>query len=164
MYCLFSTITPQFLNALIQLSTLFIWLTKGVFLSCYCKYVYAIINHKRPGRACQRRLSRLDSTIALKFLNTFMYLSFYVSMPPSICPSFYRQLLNTICGVVSGYNGKICTRSIKCPAHNDTQRRDVSTTRLKIPADAVHAADVIGLKTCMPYLNLLEEISVLKRS
>ena len=85
-------------------------------------------------------------------------------MPPSICPSVYRQLLNTICGVVSGYNGKICTRSIKCPAHNDTQRRDVSTTRLKIPADAVHAADVIGLKTCMPYLNLWEEISVLKRS
>ena len=63
----------------------------------------------------------------------YIYVSifFYLSMPPSICPSVYRQLLNTICGVVSGYNGKICTRSIKCPAHNDTQRRDVSATRLK---------------------------------
>jgi len=35
-----------------------------------------------------------------------------------------RHLLNNICGV-PGYNGKICTRSIKCPAHNDSSRREV---------------------------------------
>ena len=34
-----------------------------------------------------------------------------------------RQLLTTICGV-SGSN-KLCTRSLRCPAHTDFQRREV---------------------------------------
>jgi len=35
-----------------------------------------------------------------------------------------RSLLTSICGV-SGNSSKICTRSIRCPAHNDIQRREV---------------------------------------
>jgi len=34
-----------------------------------------------------------------------------------------RQLLTTICGVVG--SNKLCTRSIRCPAHTDVQRREV---------------------------------------
>lgn len=35
-----------------------------------------------------------------------------------------RHLLNNICGV-AGNNGRICTRSSRCPAHSDPQRREV---------------------------------------
>ena len=34
-----------------------------------------------------------------------------------------RQLLTTICGVPG--NSKLCTRSTRCPAHTDVQRREV---------------------------------------
>jgi len=34
-----------------------------------------------------------------------------------------RQLLTTICGVLG--NTKVCTRSLRCPAHTDVQRREV---------------------------------------
>jgi len=70
-----------------------------------------------------------------------------------------RQLLNSICGVVSGYNGKICTRSIKCPAHNDNQRREI---RLKwlgggsddaIDIDSLSEGDTAALRESLAMLS-----------
>jgi len=68
-----------------------------------------------------------------------------------------RQLLTTACGV-SGYNGKICTRSIKCPAHNDHQRREV---RLKwlgggedhIDIDSLSEGDTAALRESLAQLS-----------
>ena len=50
--------------------------------------------------------------------------------------------MNSICGVVSGYNGKICTRSIKCPAHNDNQRREIRLKWLGGGSDEIGRAHV----------------------
>jgi len=69
-----------------------------------------------------------------------------------------RQLLNSICGA-SGYNNKICTRSIKCPTHNDMQRREV---RLKwlgsgedshIDIDALSEGDTAALRESLAQLS-----------
>ncbi|XP_023342333.1 ataxin-7-like protein 3 [Eurytemora carolleeae] len=51
-----------------------------------------------------------------------------------LSPEERRQLLVSICGA-SGYNGKVCTRSTKCPAHTDQQRREI---RLKWLSDDQH--------------------------
>jgi len=49
-----------------------------------------------------------------------------------------RQLLTTICGVSAG-SSKLCTRSIRCPAHTDFQRREV---RLKWLGGGKHEEEI----------------------
>ena len=36
-----------------------------------------------------------------------------------------NHLLNTVCGVISSNSRKICSRTIKCPFHTESQRRDI---------------------------------------
>ena len=39
-----------------------------------------------------------------------------------------RNLLLTMCGVVSEHTGRMCTRSLRCPQHTDVQRKSVRDT------------------------------------
>ncbi|KAK4019795.1 LOW QUALITY PROTEIN: ataxin-7-like protein 3 [Daphnia magna] len=36
-----------------------------------------------------------------------------------------RTLLTTMCGVISEHTGRMCTRSLRCPQHTDSQRKNV---------------------------------------
>lgn len=36
-----------------------------------------------------------------------------------------RTLLNTMCGVKSTSTGKLCTKTLNCPQHNDEQREQI---------------------------------------
>jgi len=52
-----------------------------------------------------------------------------VQTPPlgfeSMTPEERNHLLNTVCGVISSNSRKICSRTIKCPFHTESQRRDI---------------------------------------
>jgi len=67
-----------------------------------------------------------------------------------------RQLLNSVCGV-PGYHGKICERSIKCPAHTDSQRREVRLKWLNsnddIDMDTLSEGDTAALRESLAQLS-----------
>jgi len=71
-----------------------------------------------------------------------------------------RHLLASICGV-AGNSGKICTRSTRCPAHNDLQRREVRLRWLNhavdedshIDIDSFSEGDTAALQDCLSQLS-----------
>jgi len=69
-----------------------------------------------------------------------------------------RQLLNQVCGV-PGYHGKICMRSIKCPTHTDSQRREVrlkwlsNTEDMSMDMDTLSEGDTAALRESLAQLS-----------
>jgi len=71
-----------------------------------------------------------------------------------------RHLLTNICGV-NGNGGKICTRSIRCPAHTDAQRREVRLRWLSggheedgnVDIDSFSEGDTAALQESLTHLS-----------
>eukprot|EP00116_Pleurobrachia_bachei_P013586 sb/3473848/ len=70
----------------------------------------------------------------------------------ALSPSSKERFLTNMCGVVSGYTKKLCTRSLRCPQHTDEQR---ATARSLLLLHHLQNNEETGFNNDIPYSRFL---------